>query len=393
MAGGYTVVEIRNDSMFFSERTPGIRTSPVWDAVALRGPIRRPFTEDSPRPDFRVNRQYPNVSERWRIPTGYTIASSPARSGDKVIVGDASGTVRAIRLADGSTAWTFHAGSAVYSTPAAAEDTVVFAATDGIIYALDSRTGAERWQYRTAKAIVASPVIHRGTVFIGSSDGQFRALELSTGKLRWEHAGVGGFVETRPLVTDGLVIFGAWDEHLYALDESTGTLRWKWSGNRPGVLYSPAACWPVSAHGTVFVVAPDRMMTAIDVAGGRTLWRTGVHQVRETIGCSGDGERVYIRTMQDSILALSTRAPGPETVWSVNAAFGYDINSAMIIEQNDTIFYGTKNGFLYAFDRHTGRTRWIHRTGPALLNTPVPLPDGGVVVTDADGMVIRIDVR
>src|SRR4029450_8553742 len=84
---------------------------------------------------------------------------------------------------------------------------------------------------------------------------------------------LGGFVETRPLIYGGKVLFGAWDQHLYALDARTGKLAWKWKGDRSGTLFSPAACWPVAAKGKVFIVAPDRRMTAIDAKNGRHIER------------------------------------------------------------------------------------------------------------------------
>src|SRR5207247_4840399 len=117
----------------------------------------------------------------------------------------------------------------------------------------------------------------------GAGDGRVRAFDKDCGKLLWQFDGVGGFVETKPLLYDGKVIFGAWDQHLYALNAATGKLVWKWKGDKPGTLFSPAACWPVAANGKVFVAAPDRKMMAIDARTGSQIWRTGEYMVRESI--------------------------------------------------------------------------------------------------------------
>lgn len=340
-----------------------------------------------PRPDFSVNGLYPNVRSRWQYDAAWTIASSAAVYGETVIVGDASGAVRALRVADGSVAWEFHSGGPVYSTPDVGGDRVVFGSTDGAVYALDAATGGLAWKVGTSRPVVACPRIADGMVFIGSSDHVFRAIDLATGHSVWSHAGIEGFVETRPLVADGKIVFGAWAGRLYALDEKTGQLAWTWQGDRPSPLYSPAACWPVAANGRVFIVAPDRRMTALELTTGREVWRTDRWAVRESLGLSEDGKRVYVRTTQDIVAAVSTVAGSPESAWETNAGFGYDINSSMLVEKDGVVFYGTKNGLLLALDAATGAVKWKHRVGVALLGTVTPLSGREAVVTDLDGRV------
>lgn len=389
--GGYTLVEVRGGTMTFAERLPGVETKPPWDSVKLERHDFAALTNRWPRPDLGVNTNYPAVKARWQTETGWTIAASPAIAGDRAIIGDASGTVRALALETGATLWRFPAGGPVYSTPAVGGDCVVFASTDGAIYGLNWKTGAKLWEYRTGKPLVASPGVADDRVFLGASDGKFRALDLATGKLAWETSGIGGFVETRPLVRDGRVIFGAWDQHLYALDAKTGAILWKWKGSQPGVLYSPAACWPVQAGNRVFIVAPDRVMTVLDAATGRQVWRSGEWPVRESIGMAADASRFYVRTMPGEILAFATDADRPQKLWSLNAHFGYDINSAMLVEKDGVLFYGTKNGLLLAIDAASGALRWEHRVGVALLNTVAPLSAREVLVSDTDGKVTLIE--
>ncbi len=398
---GYTVVEISAKAVTFAERTAG-KTRAPWHRIELEkgglpivaaakpaGGARGPGTATGslPRPDFGVNDSYPHVRVRWRFDAGWTIASSAAAAGETVVFGDASGAVRALRIADGSIAWEFKTDEPVYSTPAFSSSRVVFGSTDGSIYALDSRAGTLVWKILTGGPVVACPRIDGGVVFIGSSDHVFRAVELATGRLVWSYDGIEGFVETKPLVSDDRVVFGAWDGCLYALDRKTGKLVWKWRGDKPSPYYSPAACWPVAANGRIFIVTPEPWMTAIDLAAGRELWGTDNWAVRESIGLSEDGQRVYVRTTEDIIAAISTSADGSEALWEANGGFGYDINSAQLVEKDGVVFYGTKNGLLLALDAATGAVKWKHRVGVALLNTVTALSGREVVVTDFDGRV------
>jgi outer membrane protein assembly factor BamB/predicted phosphodiesterase len=391
-AGGYTIVDVKDShTMTFSERISGIETHTPWHSVVLEKHDFAADTNTYPRPDFSVNNRSPGVKERWHYDTGYTIAATPALWNDVAIIGDASGTVYALAVKTGKLVWKFKTQGPVYSTPAVAGGTVVLASTDGTIYALKTANGTEVWRYKTSRPIVASPVIADGTVYIGSSEGKFRALELLSGKLQWQFEGLSGFVETRPLSYDGKVIFGSWDQHLYALDARTGKLAWKWKGDKPGTMLSPAACWPIATGGKVFIVAPDRKMTALDAKTGEQVWRTGAYMVRESIGLSEDQSRFYVRAMQDFIYAFSTAASHPEKLWELNGGFGYDINSAMLVEKDGGVFYGTKNGVLLALAPKTGAIKWQHKMGVGVMNTVLPLNSKQVVATDFDGRIALVE--
>ena len=391
--GGYNLVEVKDGVMTISERDPGQETKAPWHTVILEKHDYAADTNRYPRPDFSVNTRYPKVRTLWTHETGYTIASTPAIGKGLAMVGDASGQVYALSLKSGKVQWTFKTGNAVYSTPEVSGDLVVFGSTDGNVYALKAANGKEVWRYPTDRPIVASPRIAEGMVYIGSSEGSFRALDLATGKLLWHFDGLAGFVETKPLVYDGKVLFGAWDQFFYALDAKTGKLAWKWKGDKPGTLLSPAACWPIAANGKIFIVAPDRKMTALDARTGEQVWRTGDYVVRESIGLSQDQTRFYVRAMNDFFYAFSTSASQPEKVWGLNAGFGYDINSAMLVEKDGVVFYGTKNDLLFALDAKTGAIKWEHKLGTGVMNTVVPLSSTQVLTTDFDGKVALVEAR
>ena len=97
----------------------------------------------------------------------------------------------------------------------------------------------------------------------------FRAIRIKNGKVVWTYTGIKGYIETKPLVEGDKVIFGAWDNTLYALNKSNGKELWKWTGGLTRMHFSPAAVWPVAAHGKVFITDPQRAMTAISLKTGK----------------------------------------------------------------------------------------------------------------------------
>jgi outer membrane protein assembly factor BamB/predicted phosphodiesterase len=389
--GGYNLVEVRPDSMIFSERRPVSGVITRWHGISLISRNRDSAQGYHPRPDFSANSKYPGVRVRWTHETGYTIASAPAFSQGVVVAAGGNGEVLCLSIQDGSLKWKFPSGSAVYSTPDIADGRVVFGSTDGYIYCLRLRDGHFLWKHHTQAPVVAAPMVCDDLVYVGGSDGTFRAIELASGLLRWEYDSIGAFVETRPLVYQGEVIFGAWDTYLYALDAMSGSLVWKWSNGKPIVNLSPAACWPIVASGLIYIVAPDRFMTALNSQNGAPVWRSGDHQVREAIGVSEDHRRIYAKTMMDTLVCFSSGSGGPTQLWATPCGYGYDIDPSMPIEKQESVYLTTKNGMVYSIDGRTGTINWEQKVGVTIVNTPAPVDQNRVVITDFDGRISLIE--
>jgi outer membrane protein assembly factor BamB/predicted phosphodiesterase len=389
-APGWTLIRLSRDSIVCSEQCPNTSIAP-WCAEAL-GPKRSIVTPGHAAHDLSPPSQS-TATTAWTVETGWTITASPLVLDGNLLVGDRSGRLVCLRASDGSQEWSVNTGGPLLATVAAAEGIVVVTTARGAIIGLRATDGKELWRQETSHPIVAVPVVADSRVFVGSSEGVFRALDLHNGQVIWKYTGIGGFVETRPVIYGGLVIFGAWDTKLYALNARTGTLAWTWSNGNPSRLFSPAACWPVASHGKVFIVAPDRAMTALDAATGQTVWRSTAYRVRESIGLSADSNTVYARCMTDTLLAVSSASPHFRLEGITTCGYGYDIDPSMPVERDGTITFGTKNGLVIGVDAANRTVRWTHRVGVTIVNTPAPLPGGRVVVTDADGRITMIQER
>lgn len=389
---GFTITEVKNDTMYFYEKNPS-QEMISWNKLALRQRNYEAYVEEMPRPDYSINQKYPEVKEAWSFNTGYTIGSSAAIYQDNVICGNASGKIYLLDIDDGYVNWTFQTNGPIYSTPVININAVIFGSSDSSVYCLNAEDGELIWKFRTNAAVLGSPVIENNIVYIGGSDRVFRALNVIDGNLIWQFDGLNGFVETKPVIYKDNLLFGAWDEHFYCLDKNSGALKWKWKGERNGVLYSPAVCYPVANHGVVFFPAPDRTLNAVEINSGATLWRTAKYQVRETIGISADGDKIFVRTMNDSIIALPSSQVLEEPVWITDAEFGYDISSAQIVEKEEIILYPTKTGELYALNSNNGEMLWIHKVSSGYINTVTPITSKKIITTGFDGMIKLISVE
>lgn len=381
---GYGIYEITEDSILVYTQRIG-EPKRQWAAFSLTDSYYDRNGKAEKYPDFSVNKEYAQVQEQWIVQTGAGIYCSPAVEKDKVFVGDDLGRLTAYALKNGKKQWSFQSGKRIVGTPAVSEGIVVFGSADCKIYGLDAQNGNLLWTVEAAEPVLGAVTIENGIAYIGASDHTFRAVNIRTGEVKWAFAGVRGYIETKPLVTDNKVIFGAWDNTLYALNKADGKELWKWTGGLTRMHFSPAAVWPVAADGKVFITDPQRAMTAIDIETGNTVWRTFQSMVRETIGLSEDKERIYSKTMNDSIVCYSTKGDQPHKLWASNVGFGYEHAPSMQVEKNGVVFGSTKEGLIFALEATTGKVLWKHKTGNSLISTVVPLDNNRVLFTATSG--------
>jgi outer membrane protein assembly factor BamB/predicted phosphodiesterase len=387
--GGYNLVDIKNDSIFFTERKPGVETLKTWTAVKIE---TRQFdqTKKFPRPDYSINSTYSHVKEDWRFASDANIISTAAVAGDKVIVGNQNGVVACFSLKDGKQQWSFTTGGSIFSTPAVAKENVIFGSGDVWIYCINIKTGKLVWKKGTAAAVLGSPLINGDTVFIGGSDHSYLALNVNNGQTIWKYTGLDGPVVSTPLLCDGKLIFGAWDRHLYAVSSSHGELMWKWNNGSAIRNYSPASCIPVASDGVVYIMAPDRFVSAIDAATGQTLWRSKDGGVRESIGMSADGKWVYGKSMQDTIVGYAASREQQKASWKMHVGFGYEHVPSMLIEKEGLLFFGTKSGVVYCIDPAERKTIWAHKIDNSMVNTVRVLDKHTLIVTTMDGKLVKL---
>jgi outer membrane protein assembly factor BamB/Icc-related predicted phosphoesterase len=383
---GYGVYEVTDDSIkVFCQR---VGEQPVqWAEFSLTESYYDRNGKADKYPDFSVNKEFSKVKEQWIVQTGVGIYCAPAVEGDKVCVGDDMGYLTASTLKNGKKLWNFQSGKRIIGTPAVSEGIVVFGSADRNIYGVNAMNGQLLWKVEAKEPVIGAVTIDKGVAYVGASDHTFRAIDIHTGKVVWSYDKVKGYIETKPLIADNKVIFGAWDNTLYALDKTNGKELWKWTGGLTRMHYSPAAVWPVASNGKVFIADPQRAMTAVDIQSGETVWRTFRSQVRETIGLSEDGERVYSKTMNDSIVCYSTLTDTPEQVWASNVGFGYEHAPSMPLEKEGVVYGSTKEGLLFALEAKTGKVIWKHKIGNSLINTVVPLSKKEVLFTATSGEV------
>ena len=389
---GYGIYEVSSDSIRVFVQNVGEKKQ-FYASFDLQKPSYNPNGKADKYPDYSDNKKYPQVHEQWVNKTGGAFYSSPAVEKDRLFTGDNEGTLKAFALKNGKQLWSYQTGRRIVGTPAASNGVVVFGSADKKIYGLSTKDGHLLWTVQASQPVLGAVSIDNGTAYIGASDSTFRAIDIHTGKVVWTYCGVTGYIVTKPLITTDRVIFGAWDNTLYCLNKADGKEIWKWTGGISGMHYSPAQVWPVQTDGKVFITDPQRAMTAIDIQTGKTVWRTYQSKVRETIGLSADGERLYSKTMEDSLVCYAAKGNTPRELWACNVGFGYEHGPSMPVEADGIVIESTKEDLIFAVEGKTGKLLWKHKVGNSLLSTVVALSSKKILFSSTDGRVGLLTIK
>jgi FOG: WD40-like repeat len=388
--GAYNIVSIADSTATYRVRYPGLRTEEPWAVIPLRNHRFSAKRRLYHRPDYSVNTRYATVREVWSFQDASDIGAGLASYRDLVLTANTGGQVYALDARTGRKVWSFQTAGKVYSTPAVWKDYVVVGSSDHSIYCLDARTGKLRWKYGADKAVLGSPLIHRGTAYIGGSDGKFRALDVRSGRLRWSFDDVSGYVSAKPLLYGNTLYFGSWGNGFYALDAVSGRLKWEWSNGAANRMLSPAACYPVGVNGRVFIVAPDRYMTALDARSGAQIWRKKIDsiRVRESMGLSEDGRLIYVKTMDGQVLGVSTTADSMQIDWKSALQLPYELTPSAISAADGKVFVPSHAGLVSGLDAANGDVVWQYKVSNAMINPMLSLKGNRIVASAMDGKVV-----
>lgn len=393
--GAYNIISISEDKAIFTLRYPGVKTeTESWLHVPLVDHAFDTRASSYPRPDYTVNDVYAEqIKVSWDFQDNSDVGAGLSTHKNKIITANTAGQVYALNSRTGEKMWSFQTDGKIYSTPMVWRNYVMVGSADHWIYVLNARNGKLLWKYETDKAVLGTPVIHKGIGYIGGSDGSFRAFSMKNGKLLWEFDGIKGYISAQPLIYGDHIYFGSWGNDFYALDLKTGQKRWEWSNGSSNRMLSAAACYPVASGGRIFLVAPDRHMTALDAATGEEIWREmkpGV-RVRESMGISEKGDLVYVKTMEGELLGVSTAADSMDVVWRSALQLPYELTPSAIQARDGLVFVPSHSGLLSAVNASSGAVIWQHKISNGMINPVLTMKGKAIVASTMDGKITKLE--
>jgi outer membrane protein assembly factor BamB len=270
--------------------------------------------------------------------------ASPLPLGDQVIVGDASGTVRALAIKDGAPRWQARLDGAIRGGASADEGAIYVVSQRGEAAALRF-DGATIWRARLRVVapstelteVYAAPIVAGSSLIIPfARDTMYPtpgvlALDKRRGKLAWLAKGTSvidwGNVRMTPALTSGLLI---WPEpysgDVVGLDVLTGLVRFR---QAVGPCFFPSWAAPAAAGDVVYVPRFDGALYAVRASDGGVLWQLYLGEERH-VGPALPG------------------ALGAQTSCEWDVPVGAPLYAPPAIAADGTVIVGSGEGFLYA---------------------------------------------
>ncbi|NOR52106.1 MAG: PQQ-binding-like beta-propeller repeat protein [Gammaproteobacteria bacterium] len=218
-------------------------------------------------------------------------------------------TIEAWDTTNGSRIWSQSLKSAAVFQPRVAGDLLLISGRHDIsIY--QKRSGKIQWNI-SANREFSVPLLHKGLLVVG--DGHLlMAFNLSTGKQQWEFATTGNArIGYAPIGYGETILLGAGNGVLYSLSVESGELLWK---------VDRESDW--------------QYLRQLDISNGM-LVAGGYHD--ELFGIDPDSGVMK---------------------WRFNA--GNFVNSELV--KDDSVYFWSPTGWIYALDTTNGKVRWRHRT-------------------------------
>lgn len=264
----------------------------------------------------------------WTAITFETVAPAKLSGGitaayDNLYVGTEEGEVIALSQTTGEILWRVEVKGEVISSPAAGEGWIAVMTGSGNVTVLHPDTGEERWSSETDVPALSlrgtsSPSIAAGGVLVGTATGKIKVLLLEKGIPAWEQA-----IGTSKGTTDL--------ERLVDVDSS-----------------------PLINGKTVYSIAYNGNLVAIDMLSGRVMWKREYSSYRNL---ALDNRTIYLTDAKGTVSAVDA-ASGIER-WSISELKNRQLTQPVVYK--DTIAVADFEGYIHFIDRTSGELVARHR--------------------------------
>lgn len=307
-----------------------------------------------------------------------------------IYFGNSLGYLKALNKSTGNIDWEYKTQAMLFARPAVDKKYVILPTADRRLVWLNKKDGSVVYQHESQGPYVADGVVENGILYQGGFK-TFQAWDINKHRILWHYDSINNYCQAAPVVKGNDVVFGAWDTHLRVLDKKTGNLKWQWNNGVKQNLFSPGNVVPVVTRNRVLIVAPDRVTTLLERTTGTQLWREkNEHKVRESLGASEDGKVAYAKTMDGTLVAMSTESDEYKLLWVTDLGLGYEHAPCIVLEKDGYIYAGSRHGQLVIVDAATHQVVCNYSMGSSEVNGFEADENGDVYCSLIEGRIYRI---
>ncbi len=281
--------------------------------------------------------------------------------------------------------WAFRMEKGMFHEPVIDDDgTIYMGSADTRIYAIGP-DGKEKWRFQTGEINDSTAIIAAdGSIFVPSGDGYVYALNPD-GSERWRLAADGlegyitwweGHITMGPT---GILFAGNDDRNLYAFTQ-LGEIWWKYP-----VIDQIWSCPAVGENGDLFFGSNDLVVRSLTQFGDLRWWKPTLGPVAGSPAISDDGTTVYVGSFDGHVHAYDTRRGRQR--WSFAARDHFYASPALA--EDGTIVIGSADGTMYALNPD-GTLRWAFDTLEPIRSSASIDGAGNIYFGSSDGKLYAL---
>jgi outer membrane protein assembly factor BamB len=277
---------------------------------------------------------------------------------------------------------------------------------DGVLFALDAADGAVRWEQKLEDSVFGVPVVvdeagEDPLLLVGTEDGILHAIGLVDRKSRWTYE-TPGRLRNAPLVHEGVVFFVNSRDQIYALDLRTGTWRWQYEQElqtdftvfgHAGLSLVPSTEEGVEL-GTLYACFDDGKAVALAAGSGQSLWIASVAPPEggDFVDCDStplvdtEAGAVIVAGQSTGVVGLSLDGGAELWRFPIRGA-----RSLVRLPEDGALLGASSLEGVFVLERDGSRLRWVTRTDPGVLSTPLVV-GRTVFVTHSEIGLLAFDV-
>jgi outer membrane protein assembly factor BamB len=283
---------------------------------------------------------------KWRFEADNSIYSTPAIDNDNnIYFGTEEGTLYSL-TSEGKLRWQFKARGSIYASPVIGKNGIYLGSADSSLYGIDFN-GKKLWEYHTNDEIFSTPALdQKGNIYFGSDDSIFYALN-DKGKLLWSYK-TGDEIPFSPAIgPDGMIYFIA--ESVYAVTPG-GKRRYTFPPPEDDY-YATSPI--VDLQSNVYFGGADGYLYAL-LPNGRLRWRApdlDEDQIRSELAI-GLGDTILLGCEDGNVYKKGRYGQLIPVYESDDEVF-----AAPVMDEEGHIYFLSDDDFFYCLERD-GRLRW-----------------------------------
>lgn len=299
----------------------------------------------------------------------------PAVLADKVFVASRKGEVVAFSLENGDKLWSYdlrngddapllgglshwwnERNAKLAGGVSVGFDKVLVGTEDGDVVALNPETGEKVWHVKVKGEVLAAPVAGEGFILVNTGGGRIFALQPDTGEQRWMHESENALLTLRGIsevaTAAGGVIYGTGNGKVGVLISEQGAPAWEEAiavakGSTDLARIIDVDATPVVQNGTIYAIAYNGQLVAMELRTGRILWKRDYASFREM---SVVDNVIYLVDSTGKLYAVDTRN-GLE-IWSQQTLHKHFVTGPAVYK--NYVVVGDNEGNLHWFSRDKG---------------------------------------